>query len=467
MASLIPVLFTLAVATSHPHSNGLRQTARITIPPEVQLGERADGRADSVSLVWQAPDVDAPFAVKFSQGGEMIDAPVSFKTIRVEGIEPHRVYTAVLSKLRAGTKIDYKVLAGTETLYSASVMAPKSDRQAYHFAVFGDCGVAGVEQAEVAYQAYMTKPDMVLLTGDLVYGSGLVSQYRSNFFPYYTAEMASPKNGAPLFDTALTVAAPGNHDILNRNLAQSPQVLAYYYYWKQPLNGPIHTVGAPSSPTLSGPEDRQKAFLENAGPAYPCMSNYSFDYGNAHWTVLDANSYVDWSNPELRKWLADDLAKGAKKTWRFVMYHQPGFHSARTHQGEKQMRLVADIFEQGKVDVVFNGHVHNYQRSKPIQVGTKAGAVKTELAKDDWGVDSDFDGVTKTHPKGIIYVVTGAGGAGLYNPEMNDHPETWKPYQATYHSIFSFSSVEIDGKTFRLKQIDKDGKEIDSFTITK
>lgn len=439
----------------------------LLIQPEVQLGTRADGRADAVSLVWLSPDADAPFAVRYVQDGKVKSAPVSFRTIRIEGIEPHRVYTAVLAGLKPGVRTDYKVLSGGDVRFASSVMAPKSDRQAYSFAVFGDCGVAGVEQAQVSYQTSLTKPDMVVLTGDLVYGSGLAHEYRKNFFPYYTAEIASPKDGSPLFSNALTVAAAGNHDILNRDLGRSADALAFFYYWNQPLNGPLHENGAKSTPTLSGPEERQKAFLANAGAAYPCMSNYSFDYGNAHWTVLDANTYVDWSDPALRRWLAADLAKGKDKTWRFVAFHQPGFHSARNHQGEKQMRQVADLFEAAKVDVVFAGHVHNYQRSKPIQVGPKLGASKEELAKDDWPVDNAFDGVKDTHPKGVVYIVTGAGGADLYNPELNGHPENWKPYQQDYHAAFSFSSVHVDGRTFTMRQIDKDGHEIDHFTITK
>ena len=34
----------------------------------------------------------------------------------------------------------------------------------------------------------------------------------------------------------------------------------------------------------------------------------SFHYGNSHWTVLDANTYMDWNNPSLREWLAADPA---------------------------------------------------------------------------------------------------------------------------------------------------------------
>ena len=39
------------------------------------------------------------------------------------------------------------------------------------------------------------------------------------------------------------------------------------------------------------------------------MSNYSFDYANSHWLVLDANPYMNWTDQSLRNWVADDLAK--------------------------------------------------------------------------------------------------------------------------------------------------------------
>ena len=60
----------------------------------------------------------------------------------------------------------------------------------------------------------------------------------------------------------------------------------------------------------------------------PRMANFSFNYGNAHWTVLDANATVDWTNRELQEWVANDLAAAKDATWRFVSFHQPGFNSS-------------------------------------------------------------------------------------------------------------------------------------------
>jgi len=38
------------------------------------------------------------------------------------------------------------------------------------------------------------------------------------------------------------------------------------------------------------------------------MSNFSYDYGNAHWTVIDSDTYVDWTDSTLKAWVANDLA---------------------------------------------------------------------------------------------------------------------------------------------------------------
>jgi predicted phosphohydrolase len=44
----------------------------------------------------------------------------------------------------------------------------------------------------------------------------------------------------------------------------------------------------------------------------------------------------------------------------FVTFHHPPFNSSNAHFGDQHMRLLADVFEAGKVDVVLSGHVHNY-----------------------------------------------------------------------------------------------------------
>src|SRR5262249_42456333 len=133
-----------------------------------------------------------------------------------------------------------------------------------------------------------------------------------------------------------------------------------------PLIGPVAAEGSALVAPVVGPEETKKAFLAGAGKAFPRMANYSLDYGNAHWTVLDANATVDWTDPELRDWVAKDLASAKGAAWRFVCFHQPGFSSSKKHFDEQYMRVLSPVFEAGKVDLVFSGHVHNYQRSYPM-----------------------------------------------------------------------------------------------------
>ena len=155
--------------------------------------------------------------------------------------------------------------------------------------------------------------------------------------------------------------------------------------------------GGRSSRSLTGPAANRDAFIAAAGGAYPRMANFSFDYGNAHWTVLDSNPYVDWTNPELRAWVERDLAAAQNRTWRFVAFHHPGFNSSKAHFNDQQMRLLAEVFEAGRVDVVFSGHVHNYQRTFPLRFSPDRGADGKPVRDVNkvpgrWTLDKLFDG---------------------------------------------------------------------------
>ena len=83
-------------------------------------------------------------------------------------------------------------------------------------------------------------------------------------------------------------------------------------------------------------------------------------------------------------------------------------------------------------------------------------------------LDKKFDGATRTKPDGVIYLVTGAGGARVYNPEQQDAPATWQPFTDKFVSIVnSFTVVDASGDKLSIRQITKDGKEVDRFVVTK
>ena len=436
--------------------------------PYVQLGHRTSGRSNELAVAWHAPDDQSVYRLEYRQNGNWKSAgTLENRRVALPQVAAFRVMSGDLANLKSGEPVQYRVSKDGTVVFESETIAPKSDRQDYSFAVFGDCGRGTADQAQIAYQTFAKKPDFVVMTGDIVYDSGRISEYAEKYFPYYNAAAPLRSVGAPLLRHVLTVGAPGNHDILDRNFAKSPDLLAYFLYWIQPLNGPLTQDGDPLTPTLSGPAEAQAAFRTGAGAAYPRGANYSFNYGNAHWTVLDANRYVNWSDPKLRAWLAEDLRQNQDKTWRFIALHQPPFHSSPTHQAEKQIRAIADIIEKGKVDVVFGGHVHNFQRTYPITVGTKDVSNVANRELNDWPINTKFDGKKVTRPEGVIYIVDGAGGAPMYDTNLNNNPSKWLPFTQNYIADFGFSHVRISGRKFTLEQVDKDGKTVDAITITK
>jgi predicted phosphodiesterase len=443
------------------------------IKPYLQLGDAPASNSGDLALLWAGADVDAAWSVDYRTGSDPGWKKAEAKLLRRIALPPdpaHRLYRANLAGLPAGSEFTYQVRKGAEVAFSSTAKARKAAGQPYRFVAVGDIAQGSPAQKAIAARMVLEKPDFVAITGDIVYGRGRVSEYRERFWPVYNADDISPSVGGPLLRSTLTIAAPGNHDVGGRDFGRYADTLAYFLYWDQPLDGPKD---GPYTIPLTGPEPSQKAFLDSAGPNYPRMANFSVDYAGAHWLVLDANPYVDWRDPGLRDWVAKDLEAAKGATWRFVNFHQPGFNSAKVHFEEQQMRLVADLFEAGHVDVVFNGHVHNYQRTFPLKFvadkGPDGRMVRDKnVVPGQWTLDKAFDGQEKTRPDGVIYLVTGAGGAGLYNPEMQDTPAAWQPFTHKFISkLHSITVVDVDGKTLTARQVAADGTELDRFVVTK
>ncbi len=466
--------FILLVVTSVA---GISQSVFVA-NPYLQVGNEPS--AHSLELLWITPDTEAEWKVEYTDGKSAAwktAVPPVFKTISVANLAAHRVYQAHLTELVPGTMFSYRVSRNGKTEFTADGHAPKSKDQSYRFVVFGDVGAGTKEAKEIATGVYNAKADLVLIPGDIVYDNGLLSEYNKRFWPIYNTSRVEPE-GVPLMSSVPFVASVGNHDLVSRDFDRFPDALAYYQYWQQPLNGPAGKEGI-LYPPLKGAEEKKKAFLETAGKSYPVMANFSYDYGNAHWLVIDLNNYVDWTDKELTDWVAKDLADAKNAEWRFVLLHQPGFNSSRAHYEQQQMRLLSPLFEAGKVDIVFAGHVHNYQRSYPLtfkpdgKTGNQlvSGSAKTAAGKivtGKWILDKDFNGKDKTKPNGVIYIVTGAGGQGLYNTDQQDDRDSWQGFTTQFISkVHSFTVAEVKGKSLVVKQLTGAGKEVDAFVIRK
>ncbi len=449
---------------------------QLLIKPYVQLGQNASRKGNELVIMWHASDNDASWLLetKSDTADKWSSFPVDTVRVETRSIDPYRILSSTLNKLAAGEKYQYRVKRNGNVVFESFLTTPKPAGAPFRFVVFGDCGQGTPEQKMIANQVYLNSPDLALIPGDIVYNTGLASEYRVKHFPVYNADRSGPEVGAPLIRSTLFVAAPGNHDILHRAFKKTPDALAYYYYWSQPLNGPLGISGAKNTPTLdeTDSESDRSAFVSASGRTYPRMANFSFEFGDAHYLILDSNPYMDWSDSALRTWVEKDLSQSTSR-WKFVMYHHPGFNSSAKHANDQWMRLLSPVFEKCGVDIVFQGHVHNYQRTFPLTFLPEPGdngnlRAENGSVKGKFTFDKRFNGTTQTKPNGVMYVISGAGGAELYNSELTTQPDAWQPFTANYIAdTHSFTVIDLDGGYLQLRQISKDGKELDRITITK
>lgn len=453
----------------------------ILVGPYLQPGNAPTLEKEQKVLIWQTDSIGGNFNVNFGvlkspAAGQVFRATVSSVELKLKG-KPTRLYRALMKDLLFDTTYHYEVRVNDKRVALDSFRT-RTKKPFTRFAVMGDFGAGTTQQAAIAYRMAQRKPQFVLTTGDNAYDNGLEEDYRKNVFPYYLTQGSQPAKGAALMNTIPFYMTLGNHDVRIDNLDKEPGSLAYFYYSDLPLNAPLTERPVP----LHGSGNLVKAFKKNTKPRYPRMANFSFDYGNVHITCLDANDYVNPLDPLLVDWLTKDIGRSTAD-WKIVAFHHPGFNSSKAHYDEQIMRLLSPLFEKLKVNLVLAGHVHNYQRSIPLlfapqknETGDQYVVTPEGKVNGTFKFDKKFDGSADTTPEGIIYIVTGAGGDGLYDTGLSQKPELWKhepkenwePFTEKFISDRnSFTLIETRGKELTLQQIDLTGKVIDQIKITR
>lgn len=382
-------------------------------------------------------------------------------------------YRATLEELPLDSVVSWRVHSDGKEIRKSSVKTRASAKRPIRFAAVGDMASNRPEALAVAYQVDCAKPDFMIALGDIVYPGGRALQYFNHFFPVYNdVNESSPKTGAPLMASVPVYPVIGNHDTEQQKLPAYPDAYSCFHWFSVPKNGPGK---GPWNAPLGKDESAASTFMQIAGAEYPAMHFYSFDNGAAHFLVLDANKYSLDALPGVLPWIERDLLS-SKQRWKIVCFHQPAFHTSREHYSEQRMRLLEPLFEKAGVDLVLAGHVHNYQRSFPLRFEPnpegpdKRGRVNGKLSLDD-----NFDGVTRTKPRGIIHVVSGGGGAKLYSVDLaktveilkKEHSENYQPLTAKYVPDHGFTLIDLNADSLKVRQINAEGREVDNFLMTK
>jgi hypothetical protein len=381
-------------------------------------------------------------------------------------------YTAYLENLPFNSEVRYRVRLGDVVIREGTFKTRATADKATRCVLVGDMAQGRDAQKPVAYQISKHNPDFLVALGDIVYPTGRMNQYMAFFWnTYNNLPEAHPKAGAPLMASVPFYPVLGNHDI-SAKLATVPDALAAYYLFCPPKSGPGE---GPWATKLTGDDAVIAKFRTAARDSYPNMDAYSFDYGPAHFVVFNDNKGLAIDAPEFRKWLLTDLKTTTAK-WKFVCFHVPGFQSSVKHYTEQQIRPLQPLFEEGGVDITFAGHVHNYQRTVPLKFAPEPTKDKKGRVNGQFTLDKTFDGVTNTQPVGVIHIVAGGGGAGLYGPGLDktadllkkDHGANYADYTARMVADeHSFVVLDIAPDRLDLRAVGAKGNELDRISITR
>ena len=173
---------------------------------------------------------------------------------------------------------------------------------------------------------------------------------------------------------------------------------------------------------------------------------YSFDYGNAHVTVIDNYSECSVGSKQYQ-WIEKDLAS-TKKKWKFVAHHAPPFSSdsndygdtayEKSLRGDPRVQHLIPLYEKYGVDIVWCGHIHTYERTWPIRAGR---------------VDQS---------DGVVYVQAGGGAA-----ELEEFAPTRSYFTAKLARCWQYCLINIHAGTLQMMVYDIDGNMFDYMEIKK
>ncbi len=216
------------------------------------------------------------------------------------------------------------------------------------------------------------------------------------------------------------------------------------FYYNLHFNNPQSGKGLSSVYTYQGSSKTTSYLYENIDNTV-----YSFDYGNAHFAVLNTGS--DW-NPEWmldlmkmqRDWLKADLNNSQQK-WKIVILHRGIYTVEERDNGPKDVFL--DIIDECGVDLVLQGHDHSYMR--------------TYQMKNDKVIDNTLNEVQKGN--GTVYTVIGSAAHKRYTPEESYY------YTAISEAIPketpSYAAITFKNDKIIFEQKLSNGETIDRFEI--
>lgn len=400
-------------------------------PPEqvhVTLGD--DG--DTLVVQWAVSDAygvaDTP-QVRWSVAGQQ-KAPSPGRLVGEvdagsgEADRSTYVYASGLTPVPPGALVAYEPGSAADGFAGPyDVRMPPAVDERIRFVAYGDISIddvgpdgtavsSGAPSQRVQDLALAQDPDLVVVPGDLAY-----THERAGWDTFM-------RFMEPLQASTVVMPSLGNHEY-NDTFGYS-RFLEHYVLPGDEENyafqaGPVSFV-AVNSDAMCGP-----GRAPTGSPPGDVCPDGSVDQDQAAWL-----------RDRLREAAADET------NWTVVYFHHPPY-SWGHHGGNAGVRsLWVPWFDEYEVDLVLSGHDHLYSRSHPMR-GGEATATGSEY----------------TRGNGVVYVVAGGGGRGLY-PLPSGEPPSW---HAAGESVHHLVRVDATAERVDVTALRADGSTLDSFSI--
>lgn len=433
LTSAIPLV--PAGYASNPYKENSFTEGQVTKLVTTFIGDAKTSRG----FAWSAESKYTNMVVEYAPAG------VDFNSNKKQAKGKYEVYNGILyykadvTDLASGTEYIYRLGDTSYNTWSGkySFTTEADNVTSFSFVGFTDpqstTGADGFALYRTAVEGAMNDaPDakFMVMLGDMINTGTNASQWTEYFKTIGGYAESIPHMGVV-----------GNHEL------SGDEVTAGKYYTLQ-FNNPDNAgnwVGTLTADNLSAANN--KGAIANYKDTV-----YSFDYGNAHFVVLNTGYHTPSADTkkiiaQQTAWLENDL-KNSDAKWKIVMLHQ-GLYGAKstTSSTREALEPIMDAYD---VDLVLQGHDHFVMRTYPMTNG----AIVTQ---------ENPNNITKG--TGTVYTILGASGPKRYE-DTYTAPWYAASFVRTSEELPTYTTFKVSDSKIEVVTKQIDGVVVDSFTIT-
>jgi predicted phosphodiesterase len=255
---------------------------------------------------------------------------------------------------------DFIVDDTSDILFFKTLTSPGSNKQ-ITFGVLGDIGQTFNSVSTVNHLIKANDISMILHAGDLSYADCDQTLWDSY------GEMIEP-----LASSTPWMVCPGNHEIEFNGTDYMNLYTAFEHRYRMPY----------LKKAIFGDVIIKSSINPNTGAPYctPSIFQSEYNFGNSFFSFESGLAHIIYLNPYTNSsvtstqynWLKNNLLTVNRgiTPWIIVVMHCPWYSSNMNHYTDVQTVQMREsmekLFYQYRVNIVFNGHVHDYERTYPV-----------------------------------------------------------------------------------------------------